>query len=154
MTLNAYQKVSKSILSEYVKKEDLEEELSEYVREVTPEEQAQNPDGVFARKRKEWVAGVEEAPADGLIYGRQDKKWVEVDMEYKRPNILVFELDGLKKEYGKGEIVSVKGVIHQEENIVHIHSQKVHLYRDNVLVDEFDASDTMTECPYYDEFDI
>lgn len=48
-TLRAYKKVSPSILEDYVKKEDLETTLENYVTE---------------------------APTDGKIYGRKDKAWI------------------------------------------------------------------------------
>lgn len=155
MTLNAYQKVSKSILGQYVTKEELELELDEYVKEVTPEEQASvGENGVFARKRKQWVRGVEEAPADGIAYARQDNQWVEVDLTYKRPRITEFVLIGLQDEYPVGDTVRVTGLIHQETNIKHIQDEKLYLYRDDELLLEVDATEEARAIPFVDEFEI
>ena len=52
--VNAYQKVSPSILTEYITKEELEKEY------------------------------VKEAPDDGGVYGRQDKQWVELEPDTVR----------------------------------------------------------------------
>ena len=58
-TIKAYQKISPSILNNYVTKNDLSEELSNYVTE---------------------------APVDSNVYARKDKAWVEIDARFADNN--------------------------------------------------------------------
>lgn len=132
MTMKAYQKVSRSILSNYVTHPELDNaidstlhlvdiKLEGYVEELPPETEG-----------------------NGKVYGRQYKRWVEIDPSYKKPEILVFELVGLKEHYEYGETVTVTGITHQESNIAHISYLK--LYRDGEFIAEVDPSqDTKTD---------
>lgn len=75
-TIKAYQKISPSILGNYVTKDNLSEELSNYVTE---------------------------APVDSNVYARKDKAWVEIDTRfadnntyliygYNKSDIMTYEL--------------------------------------------------------------
>ena len=140
MTLKAYQKVSKSILSGYVTQPELEAaihntlevvdvKLEGYVEELPPETEG-----------------------NGKVYGRQYKRWVEVDPTYRKPEILVFELVGLKDHYDYGETVTVTGVTHQESNVAHI--SNIYLYRDNEVIAEFDPAQDIRTDSIFDSFII
>ena len=88
MTIRAYQKVSPSALSNYITRDQLEEELNNYVTE---------------------------APEDGKIYARQDKQWSELQKEAQaQDTLLIFGsnstltldanlLDKLDRKYNLGK---------------------------------------------------
>lgn len=128
MTLKAYQRVSKSVLSDYVTKEQIELLLDGYVEEV--------PIG---------------AP-EGTAYARQYKKWVKIDISYMKPTILTFELVGLDNHYSIGDTVSISGLIHQESDIKYLADGKIRLYRDDILLLETDASEDLVTIPVNDSF--
>ena len=141
MTLKAYQKISKSALSQFVTRPELDDAIN-------------NTKVEFDAKLEGYV---EEIPVEfkdnGKTYGRQYKKWVEIDVTYKKPEILLFELVGIESSYEKGTTVKLTAVRHQESNIKHING-KLKLYRDNVLIATIDPSEEIVESPISNEFVI
>ena len=141
MTLKAYQKISKSVLSQFVTRPELDDAIN-------------NTKVEFDAKLEGYV---EEIPVEfkdnGKTYGRQYKKWVEIDVTYKKPEILLFELVGIESSYEKGTTVKLTAVRHQESNIKHING-KLKLYRDNVLIATIDPSEEIVESPISNEFVI
>ena len=129
MTLKAYQKVSRSILSDYVTKPELSEKLEGYVEELP-----------------------EETQGDGNLYGRQYKQWIPIDFTYRKPEILVFELIGLKDVYQYGETVEVTGIMHQESNLEHI--IHLRLLRDGDVIAEINPSKEVITEEITDSFTI
>lgn len=81
MTLKAYQKISKSVLSQFVTRPELDDAIN-------------NTKVEFDAKLEGYV---EEIPVEfkdnGKTYGRQYKKWVEIDVTYK--NLKFFYLSWL-----------------------------------------------------------
>lgn len=141
MTLKAYQKISKSVLSQFVTRPELDDAIN-------------NTKVEFDAKLEGYV---EEIPVEfkdnGKTYGRQYKKWVEIDVTYKKPEILLFELVGIESSYEKDTSVKLTAVRHQESNIKHING-KLKLYRDNVLIATIDPSEEIVESPISNEFVI
>ena len=141
MTLKAYQKISKSALSQFVTRPELDDAIN-------------NTKVEFDAKLEGYV---EEIPVEfkdnGKTYGRQYKKWIEIDVTYKKPEILLFELVGIESSYEKGTTVKLTAVRHQESNIKHING-KLKLYRDNVLIATIDPSEEIVESPISNEFVI
>ena len=112
MTLKAYQKISKSALSQFVTRPELDDAIN-------------NTKVEFDAKLEGYV---EEIPVEfkdnGKTYGRQYKKWVEIDVTYKKPEILLFELVGIESSYEKGTTVNLTAVRHQESNIKNINGKR------------------------------
>ena len=112
MTLKAYQKISKSALSQFITRPELDDAIN-------------NTKIEFDAKLEGYV---EEIPVEfkdnGKTYGRQYKKWVEIDVTYKKPEILLFELVGIESSYEKGTTVKLTAVRHQESNIKHTNGKR------------------------------
>lgn len=123
MTLKACQKISPTVLSDYVTKEELDEKLSGYVTE---------------------------APIDDEEYARKNQGWVEIDYVYHRPEILELKLITEQPSYVFGQTVVVTGIAHRESNIIHI--TKLSLFRESTFISEITPSETLTVTAVSDSF--